>query len=108
MAKFESPWTKTQQVKAQPCHYRCGKMATLREPGQPWVAHKVCAEEGPAVAAAGKPLGNWDGEEHKLAEDRPLGCGPYLKGAISGRFCAELGTQLSCQLCPASPTYWAG
>lgn len=106
MAKFESPWTKAQQIKAQPCHYGCGKAATLREPGRPWAAHKVCAEEGLEAAAAGKPLGNWDGEEHKLTEDRPLGCGPYPAGAISGRFCAMLGTQPACQLCPASPSYF--
>lgn len=34
------------------------------------------------------------------------GCGQPVDGQISGKSCAGAGTDLSCQLCPASPTYW--
>lgn len=105
MAKpYESPWTKAKEGKPEACHYRCGQPATLTEPGRPWKAHKVCAEG----QAGGRPLGSWDETEvgpGKL-EPRALGCGASSPGQTSGRACGGKGTELACQLCPDSPTYW--
>jgi hypothetical protein len=44
--------------------------------------------------------------DQRTADDHTLGCGQPPHGVTSGRVCAQLGTQLSCQLCPSSPTYW--
>ncbi len=45
-------------------------------------------------------------DTERVATDHTLGCGQPPKGVTSGRVCARRGTQLSCQLCPDSPTYW--
>jgi hypothetical protein len=34
------------------------------------------------------------------------GCGQPAVGQTSGKSCAGVGTELSCQLCPESPNYW--
>lgn len=38
--------------------------------------------------------------------DHVIGCGQPPEGVVNGRVCAGVGTELSCQLCPHSPTYW--
>jgi hypothetical protein len=107
---YDDPWTETLRGKWQEgmergqqlCHYGCGRPAVMTEPGRPWKAHKVCAQGNPSTG----PLDEWDGEEHKLATGGSFGCGdPSPTDAIS---CGRLGTKLSCQLCPNSPTYWKG
>lgn len=40
--------------------------------------------------------------------DFVLGCGQPAAGQHSGRACAGTGAQLSCQLCPPSPSYFRG
>lgn len=102
MASFVSPWERAKTGKPERCHYGCGKLATLTEPGKPWKAHKVCAE-GDAV---GEAIGSWDGIEHKVIEDGPLGCGDAGAPIVRGRRCGGAGDVLTCQLCPESPSYW--
>lgn len=95
------PWTRAMERSQEPCHYGCGKPAAMREPGRPWKAHKVCAEDTQSTG----PLGSWNGEEHKVAADGPIGCGTAPAGA-TGRWCAGHGDRPSCVLCPRSPSYW--
>ena len=38
--------------------------------------------------------------------DFVIGCGQPAAGQTSGRSCAGVGSERSCQLCPQSPTYW--
>lgn len=38
--------------------------------------------------------------------DFVVGCGQPAEGQKTGRSCAGVGTEPSCQLCPQSPTYW--
>ena len=45
-------------------------------------------------------------EATRTAGDFTLGCGQPPAGVINGRVCAGTGAQLSCQLCPSSPSYW--
>jgi hypothetical protein len=42
----------------------------------------------------------------RAADDHTLGCGQPPPAVTTGRICARLGAQLSCQLRPDSPTYW--
>jgi hypothetical protein len=88
--------------KPERCHYGCGMFATMTEPGKPWKAHKVCAEGD----AGGEPLGAWDGEEHKVVSDGPIGCGGDDSPQVRGMQCAGAGSVLACVLCPQSPNYW--
>lgn len=44
--------------------------------------------------------------EPRADGDFTLGCGQPKAGVVNGRVCAGTGTQLSCKLCPSSPTYW--
>jgi hypothetical protein len=101
---LDDPWVKARTGKPELCVYGCGKYATLAEPGTGRKAHKVCAE-GDVGARASNSLGAWDGEDHKLAADVPLGCGSEGDEMIRGRVCGRNGGQLSCKLCPHSPTY---
>jgi hypothetical protein len=112
MTAYEDPWTKARQAsRPGPCRYGCGKRAWLIEPGGNQVAHKVCADAAAGVATPDvTPIG--DLAEGKVA-DRALGCGTPPDGHTTGRVCAadtgeadRLGTTATCQLCPASPTYW--
>jgi hypothetical protein len=42
----------------------------------------------------------------RLPGDFVLGCGVPAPEQTSGKACAGAGSELSCQLCPESPTYW--
>jgi hypothetical protein len=110
--RYEDPWSKSlpygawrpaYDVEAEPCHYGCGKPATLVEPGRRWKAHKTCAQQNPSEG----PLGTWKDEPHPSAGDSPVtvGCGTAPRGA-SGRWCGGRGDRPSCMLCPQSPSYW--
>lgn len=99
-------WAKAVIGKPAACHYRCGMLATMTEPGTPWKAHKVCAERQETGVDQTSEVTPWDGDEAgSKAEPRALGCGD-VTSKKSGRVCAGTGTQLSCRLCPHSPTYW--
>lgn len=97
---MNGPWGEAKERSQRPCHY-CGKPAAMTEPGKPWKAHKVCAEDDDS-----EPLGAWDETEASHAEPRAIGCGVSADGQVSGRACGGKGTELSCGLCPKSPTYW--
>jgi hypothetical protein len=97
-------WSEAVSGKPGPCHYGCGKLADLTEPGRPWKAHKVCAD-GDVGAAGSVPLGTWV-ENDAHAEGGTYGCGTSVDAVLRGRVCAGNGGQLTCQLCPQSPTYW--
>jgi hypothetical protein len=101
-----SDWSKAKTGKAEACHYRCGFPAPLTEPGRPWKAHKVCADKHETGEDQTSRVVPWDGnDDRKPVEDRALGCGvPTADPSV--KVCAGTGTQLSCQLCPASPNYW--
>jgi hypothetical protein len=100
ISTLNGPWSDRIERQQGPCRY-CGKPAAMNEPGKPWKAHKVCA----LGQEPGEPLGRWV-EQTGKAEARAIGCGTPAPGQISGRACAGEGTELSCQLCPDSPTYW--
>lgn len=103
MAEYVDPWTKATAGKPGPCHYGCGWPASMTEPGTAWKAHKACAmgwRDDPV------PTITWDGEDHKITPDGPLGCGGDQDPIVSSRRCGSNGGALTCQLCPNSPTYW--
>lgn len=93
------PWNAAKQNSQGPCRY-CGRPAAMTEPGTAWKAHKACAQRSPSAG----PLGDWDGEEHKLATGGSFGCGQA--SPVDAISCAGTGDKPSCQLCPESPTYW--
>lgn len=98
-------WTKAKSGIPSACHYRCGLMATMTEPGTLRKAHKVCADRHATGVDQTSTVVPWAGSDDRKAvpDDRALGCGDIFS-KTSGRVCAGLGTQLSCQLCPESPT----
>lgn len=99
-------WTKAKSGAPSACHYRCGALAPLTEPGTPWKAHKVCADKRETGEDQTSRVVPWDGDDsHPKVDDVALGCGDVSTKA-SGRVCAGTGTQLSCRLCPRSPNYW--
>lgn len=101
-------WTKARRSsRPGPCLYRCGKTAWLIPPGGNQVAHKVCADAAAGIESREVAPGGGEYEASK-AEPRALGCGTPAPGQTSGRVCAGTGAELSCQLCPSSPTYWGG
>lgn len=101
---YEDPWAGVPVGAPGPCHYGCGKQATMSEPGKPWKAHKVCSG---ALTNTDAPVIGWDGEDRESkAEPKPLGCGTPTEGQTSGRVCAGTGATPSCRLCPRSPNYW--
>lgn len=112
---IKGPWRDSLLREAAPCHYGCGKPAVMTEPGARHKAHKACALRAQAIAEGRGPAPDvrpediigWDGEDRdSKVTPRPLGCGVPEPGQTSGRACAGTGTELSCQLCPRSPTYW--
>lgn len=99
-------WTKAVSGTPAACHYRCGMLAPMTEPGKPWKAHKVCAEQHETGIDQTSTVTPWNGDDsHPKVDDVALGCGDVTT-KTSGRVCTGAGTQLSCQLCPHSPTYW--
>lgn len=101
-----SDWSKAVSEKPAACHYRCGMLALLTEPGKPWKAHKVCADKHQTGIDQTSTVTPWDGNDsHPKIDDVALGCGDVTIKP-SGRVCAGTGTQLSCRLCPDSPNYW--
>lgn len=110
---YIDPWRDAKPAsRPGPCCY-CGARATLIEPGGNSPAHKVCAQRAAGVADVDVRPGTGGDDERKALPDVPLGCGTPEPGQASGRVCAavtgeiyRLGTTPSCQLCPASPTYW--
>lgn len=89
-----------QVLPPKPC-VTCGKPSAMVSPTGQRI-HKVCFFGNPSTG----PLGEFIEGQDSKAEARALGCGTPARGQTSGRVCAATGTSPSCQLCPASPTYW--
>jgi hypothetical protein len=107
---LKGPWRESMLKAARPCHYGCGHLAPMTEPGRTWKAHKVCAQIAAGIEQAViVPLSeDPEGDRKPLPADGVMGCGTPAPGQTDGMACGGIGGKPSCQLCPSSPTFWRG